>query len=58
MSDKLKLGKVDYLIHLTCECGNTLTVPKGKWEINIVGMIQFKCSCGVVINAPAALAWE
>jgi hypothetical protein len=55
--DKATETPTNYLLWIRCECGKTLVVPAGGWLMNIVGMLQFKCPCGAIINAPDA-AWN
>jgi len=42
-----------YLMYIACECGKTLVVPNpDNWGMNIIGMLQFRCPCGKIINVP------
>lgn len=44
-------------IEVSCECGNKLTLgPLNGWEMNIVGLIQFRCPCGKMFNSQGL--WE
>ena len=44
---------------ITCECGEVLKgAEMNGWKINIIGMLQFKCTCGKIINAPDVLLTE
>ena len=56
---KLDGIKNNYLITLNCnKCGNKSKWKNNTWEMNIIGMLQFKCKkCGSIYNAPDGL-WK
>jgi hypothetical protein len=41
-------------IHVYCDCGENLELKLNGWQLNIVGIFQFKCpKCSKVITTPS-----
>jgi len=51
MGDEDKKVMKRYWFLVRCECGETLGIEaQGSWMINIIGLMQFRCPCGKIIN--------
>jgi len=50
--------KKQLLINLVCPCGNKLIVKKANFDLNLVGVLQFKClKCNRVFNQSIGKLW-
>ena len=48
------------LVHIKCQCGNILDlIGDNDWDINIVGLMQFRCArCHNIHTTPGLLEEE
>ena len=51
-----KLPSAHPSLDIRCPCGNWAYLDAPKFEVNFIGMLQFRCrDCGQVTNAPEGM---